>query len=396
MPTEPDREGIPERYVRLCLRVGRHVDGFVDAYIGPPEWKAFADAEEPIDPKGLHDEALLLRDGLEIADLEPDRRRWLRGQLDAIECVTARLAGDDIGWADEVERCLGARPSRIETSIFEDVHRRLNEALPGTGGLRERYVAWDERNVVPREQIAPALERLKEVLGPRAHALAPLPADEFVTYELVSDRPWIASAWYEGGHHTRIEINSDLPISIVLLVSLAAHEAYPGHHTERTAKDALLYRARGRLETSVMISMAPEAIVTEGLARIALEEALGSQPFEVVADVLADMDLRFDTVEADEVHRAEKALYGPAVNAAFMLHEDHASTEDVVEYLCEWGLESGDKAVRTVAFLTAPSSRAYISTYTDGERLCRAFVASSPGNFTRLLTEQLTTDDLLA
>jgi hypothetical protein len=27
----------PERYVRLGLQLGRHVDGLVDAYFGPPE-----------------------------------------------------------------------------------------------------------------------------------------------------------------------------------------------------------------------------------------------------------------------------------------------------------------------------------------------------------------------
>jgi hypothetical protein len=51
---------VPERYVLLCLRVGRHIDGFIDAYIGPPNWKELVHAEEPIDPHVLRDEALAL------------------------------------------------------------------------------------------------------------------------------------------------------------------------------------------------------------------------------------------------------------------------------------------------------------------------------------------------
>jgi hypothetical protein len=386
---------IPERYVWLCLRVGRHLDGFVDAFIGPSEMERAVEAEEPVDPEALRDEARLLLDGLGDADLSEDRRRWLRGQLQALACITARLAGEDITWADEVERCLGVRPTRTDASVLQEIHRRLDAALPGNGTLRERYNAWDANNAVPREKLVPALERLQQVLDPRAHAIAPMPAEESVTYELASDVPWIAYNRYEGGYHSRVEVNADLPVSVVLLVSLAAHEAYPGHHTERVAKDVHLYRDLGRVETSVAIS-APESLVSEGIATNALDEALGGEPFAVVAEVLADIDLGFDPIEAHEVHEAEIALYAPAVNAAFMLHEDGASTDDAEGYLREWALESNERATRTVAFLTDPSSRAYVSAYPDGRRLCRDFADRAPGNFTRLLTEQLTTTDLLS
>ena len=386
---------MPERYVRLCLRVGRHIDGFVDAFIGPSEWERSIAADEPVHPRRLRDEAQILLAGLDDADLEEERRRWLRGQLEALECVTARLSGESIAWTDEVERCLGVSPTRTDTRVFEGVHRGLDPVIPGSGTVRERYSAWDENNAVSREKLVPALGRLKEVLRPRAHALAPMPAEESVTYEIVSNEPWIAYNWYEGQHRSRVELNADLPISICLLVDLAAHEAYPGHHTERTVKDALLYRDLGRLEASIAIGLAPESLVSEGIAMNALKEALGPEPFDVVADILADIDLRFDPIEANEFHRAEMALYAAATNAAFMLHEDGAATEEVEEYLREWGLESNEKAARTVAFITEPSLRAYVPAYVDGRRLCRDFAERAPGNFTRLLTEQLTSADLL-
>lgn len=386
---------ISERYVWLCLRVGRHVDGFIDAFVGPSEWEQAVAADEPIDARQLRDEALLLAGALPAADLEDDRRRWLGGQLEAIGCITARLSGEDIAWTDEVERCLGVRPARTEASTLQELHRRVDAALPGNGSVRQRYIAWDEHNAVPREKLVPALERLREVVGPRAHALAPMPAEESVTYEIVSGKPWIAYAWYEGQYRTRVEINADLPISIDLLVDLAAHEAYPGHHTERTAKDVHLHRDLGRLETSVVIAPAPESLISEGIGMNALEQALGDEPFDVVADILSDLALRFDPKEAHELHRTEMGLYAAATNAAFMLHEDTVTTEEAEDYVREWSLESNEKAARTVAFLTDPSSRAYISAYLDGRRLCRRFADRAPENFTRLLTEQLTIADLL-
>ena len=337
-----------------------------------------------------------LLDGLDRSGLEEDRRRWLRGQLEAIECVTARLSGEEPDWADEVERCFGVRPARTETSVFEEAHRRLDAALPGGGPVRDRHIAWGERNAVPRDSLVPSLERLKEALGPRAHALAPMPAGEAVAYELVSGVPWLAYNWYEGTYRSRCEVNADLPIPIVVLADLGAHEAYPGHHTERVAKEAGLYRQRGRVETSVAVIIGPECIVAEGIATNALEQALGNAPFAAIAEVLAGLGFAFDPSEAQEFYEAELLLEGVGTNAAFMLYEDGATTDEAEEYMRNWALASDERAARAVSFLTDPSSRTYVSTYSDGRRLVRDFAERAPGNFTKLLTEQLTPADLVA
>jgi hypothetical protein len=384
----------PERYVRLCLQVEPHIEGFVDAYVGPPEWRDAVERDGPVDPARLREDAAALLGELDDAGLEEDRARWLRGQLEALECATARLAGVEIAWADEVERSFGVRPRRTDTSAFVEAHGRLEAALPGRGSVRDRYLAWEEQNAVPREVLVPALERLKEALGPRAHALAPLPAEEAVTYELVSGVPWLAYNWYQGAFRSRVDVNAELPVSILLLVALAAHEAYPGHHTERVAKDALLTRGKSRLETSVTLISAPEALVSEGIATNALEQALGADPYAAVAEVLGDL-VSFDPAEVHEIDRAEAALEDVGTNAAFMLHEDGAAAADVEAYMREWALSSDAKAARAIAFFEDPASRIYVSTYTDGRRLCEAYAAQAPGNFTRLLAEQLTTADLL-
>ena len=386
-----------ERYVRLCLRVDRHVDGFVDAYVGPSAWRRAIELEAPVEPPRLRDEARRLLDGLAETDLEASRRRWLRAQLEALICVLdTRLLGAEIAWADEVERCLGVRPRRTAESVIDGVHRELDAALAGPGSVRERYNAWDRRNAVPRATIVPALERLRDVLGPRTRALAPMPDDESVTYELVSGVPWIAYNRYQGEHRSLVEVNADLPVSVVLLVDLCAHEAYPGHHAERAIKEVGLYRGLGRVETSVVITPAPESVVSEGLACNALETALGPEPFHALEEVLARVGVRFDPAEADAVHRAGLALRDTGTNAAFMLHEADSSVSEVTAYLRERGLESDEGAARSVRFLTDPDSRAYVSAYPDGARLCRAFVARSPDGFARLLTEQLTPADLIA
>ena len=60
-----------------------------------------------------------------------------------------------------------------------------------------------------------------------------------------------------------------------------------------------------------------------------------------------------------------------------------------------WALTSEDRADRALRFIADPMWRSYSITYSEGYRLCREWVAGDPERYKRLLTEQLTTADLL-
>src|SRR5262245_16234487 len=94
---------IAERYVRLGLRVGRHVDGIVDAYFGPAEWAAEVEAAAPVDP------ALLVAEADDLLGEVEDG--WLGDQLAGLRVYAGVLAGESTSYPDEVEGCYGVRPS---------------------------------------------------------------------------------------------------------------------------------------------------------------------------------------------------------------------------------------------------------------------------------------------
>lgn len=73
------RRSVPERYVSLCLRVGAHIEDFVDAYFGPAALREEALADGPHEPHSLQEEALALLEGAPTEDLEDDRVQWLLG-----------------------------------------------------------------------------------------------------------------------------------------------------------------------------------------------------------------------------------------------------------------------------------------------------------------------------
>jgi hypothetical protein len=134
-----------ERYLRLGLQLGRHVEGIVDAYYGPPELAAAVEAEPPVEPRALVCAAEALLDELEDA--------WLRDQVVGLRTYAGVLAGESVSYADEVEGCYGVRPAYTDEAVFTAAHERLEDLLPGGGPLAERYERWQESIVVPTEEV---------------------------------------------------------------------------------------------------------------------------------------------------------------------------------------------------------------------------------------------------
>src|SRR5215211_1037237 len=198
---------IAARYVLLGLRLGKHVDGLVDGYFGPPELKATVDSEEPAPPPELVDEAAALLDELDAADssaYDAQRRRWLQGQLLGLACLAEVIAGAEIAWPDKVRRCFGIDVAPVPEERFAEAHERLDEELPGDGAVGARLEEWRRSQEMPREKVLPAFEALVRELRERTCEVVDLPEGERMDPEIVGDRPWSAYNWYLGRGKSRI------------------------------------------------------------------------------------------------------------------------------------------------------------------------------------------------
>lgn len=388
-----------ERYLELGLRLGRHVDGFVDAYYGPPDLAARVDAEPVHPPARLAGDAgRLVADldaGRDDGDVDPARRRWLRAQVRGLHTSARKLAGESVGYLDEVEQCYGARPALVPDDQFAAAHRRLDEVLPGDGPLRERMIAWREAHAVPSDLLEPAIRSLADDLRERTGRLFGLPEGEYVEWVFETGKPWSGFNYYEGGLRSRVAINVDLPVLSLSLGHLVAHEAYPGHHTEHTRKEVGLVRRRRWLEESIFLVGTPQCTLAEGLADLGAEVVVGRRPEPAVAEHLAPLGVRYDAEVAAAVAEASESLSWVRSNAAVRLHDQGASADDTVSYLERWALLPRARADKALAFMTDPTWRAYSHCYTEGLRLCRAYVEGDPTRFERLITEQMLPADLV-
>jgi hypothetical protein len=380
-------EPTAERYLRLGLQVGRHVDGIVDAYFGPTELAAAVAAEPPVDPGALVATAEGLLDELDDG--------WLHDQVTGLRTCAGVLAGESSSYADEVEGCFGVRPAYTDESLFTAAHERLERLLPGDGLLAERYARWEEATRVPAEQVERTVAAVIEHARTWTRETFGLPDGEGVALEIVRGEPWLAFCEYLGDFRSRISVNVDLPLSAIELLILSIHETYPGHHAERANKEQLLVREQGMLEETLVLVPTPQSLVSEGIAKIApqllLESEAGAQLAAAVQDAGVDLDLE----HALAVRHALEPCRWAEVNATLMLHERGASEAEMRAYLERWGLMTPGLSAHMIRFFGEPTSRTYVITYPAGHELCAAFVAGDAKRFRRLLTEQVRVGDLL-
>lgn len=401
----PMPDALARDYIVLCLRIDQHVAGFVDAYFGPADLKAKVELEQIRPAARLREDVADLRERIDAEAGDPDRRRWFTAQLAAIDVQLRGLAGDPLLYADHVAACFDYRMTRRPDPVYAAAATQLSELLPGDGAVVDRLAAWDARSFVPPAQLGAVIDRSIAVARERSERHFGLPPGEGLRVGLVTDQPWGAYNWYDGGFQSRIDVNTDLPVTVKRLVDVLAHETYPGHHLENAWKEADLVGVRARLEATVLTYNTPECLISEGLAELGIRFA---SPPESEAELLAELYAlaglpfaRDPAAAADAAERTvamaeeRRILAAAPADAALMRHAEGATHDDVLVYLHDVGLMAPDRAAKLLEFIEHPLYRTYVFVYSEGERLLGQWLDAVPptaraARFGRLLHEQLT------
>ena len=153
---------IAERYVKLVLAVGQHDADYVDAYYGPPEWKADAELRKaPLRQIGTDAERLIAQvPALSAADRRDDlialRREYLRRQLEALQSRVRMLEGAKLTFDEESRALYDASAPAHPESYFAAALEEIDRRLPGQssqGTLVDRYDAFRQQFVIPADRL---------------------------------------------------------------------------------------------------------------------------------------------------------------------------------------------------------------------------------------------------
>ena len=287
-------DAVAEAYVKLVLAVGVHDPDYVDAYYGPAEWRAEAQAAAaPLAKLRASAEAqiaILAALPEPTEELDRLRRRFLARQLAALASRVDLLGGAHMSFDEESKALYDAVAPTYDDAHFDALLAKLDEALPGAGAgasLTERYAALAAGFVIPPDRLSRVFDAAIAECRRRTCEHVHCRAGESFTVGYVTGKPWGAYNWYQGNYHSLIQVNTDLPIYVDRAVDLACHEGYPGHHVYNALLEQHLLRERGWVEFEVYPLFSPESLIAEGSANFGIEVAFpGAERTAFERDVL--------------------------------------------------------------------------------------------------------------
>jgi len=383
---------IAEQYVKLVLAMGQHDADYVDAYYGPPEWKKQAETSK-IDLDAIGSRARTL-----LADLDQQRRtgqpsaasgksadaemlrlrvQYLDRQLSALSARVRIIKGERLSFDDESKALYDAVAPTNPESHFQKILDQLDKRFPGSGPLVERYAAYRKAFIIPRDKLDSVFQRAIQAGRQRTLQHIKLPSEEKFTVEYVTNKAWSGYNWYQGGYHSLIQVNTDLPIYVDRAIDLACHEGYPGHHVYNALLEKNLVRDRGWIEYSVYPLFSPQSLIAEGTANFGIEVAFpGKERVEFEKTTIfpaAGLDPS-RAAEYYEVQALVDQLSYAGNEAARRYLNKQIDATQAAAWLERYALMQHDRAVQRVRFFD--QYRSYVINYNLGKDMVRHFIES--------------------
>ena len=414
---------IAEKYVHLVLALGQHDPDEVDAFYGPAEWKTQAEKEKKsLEQTGA--EAQQLLDQLKVektatplvesknaeksksqsaAETQPGagsnrtsisateqpsdemiklRREYLQKQISALSARVRMLKGEKFTFDRESHLLYDAVAPMYVDWRYDDVLKKLESKIPGSGPLWQRYEEWRKPFMIPKDKLDAVFQAAIKECRARTLAHIALPPNESFTVEYVTNKPWGGYNWYKGNYRSVIQVNTDLPIFIDRAVDLAAHEGYPGHHVYNSLLEKNLVRDRGWMEFSVYALFSPQSLIAEGTANFGREVAFPNKAdrMKFEKEVLFPA-AGIDPKRADEYYAVQDLMkeleYAPN-EAARRLINGEIDEKDAAQWLQKYAVMEPARAQQRVKFIQR--YRSYVINYNLGEDMVRKYIEKRAGN----------------
>ncbi|WP_421763277.1 hypothetical protein [Ekhidna sp.] len=372
-------DSIAEDYVRLMLEIGQHDSDFVDAYYGPEEWRPEAKSDSFPSQDFLQRISGLIS---KIQSVEGDvgRKKMLVKQLIAARTKVEIISGKVYSFNEEAKLLYDAEPPAYSESYFDSLLIDLENVLPGEGSLANRYNAFVNQFIIPKDKLDTVFQVAITEARKRTNTYYALPENENFVLEYVTDKSWSGYNYYQGNSQSLIQINTDLPIKISRAIDLACHEGYPGHHVFNALLEQNLVNGKGWKEYSVYPLFSPQSLIAEGSANYGIEVAFpGAERIKYEKEVLFPL-AGLDASKADQYYEVQ-ALIGKLSyagnEAARMYLNGEISREEAAEWMERYQLNEPQRAMQRTRFFD--QYRSYVINYNLGKDLVANYIESKGG-----------------
>jgi len=373
-----------ESYVRLVLAMGEHDADYVDAYYGPPEWRAQIRAKKPSLDE-IRSGAVALRDEIAATPAPHDsmlalRRAYLSRQLEALIARVDIVKGKKLKFDEESKALYDAVAPHNSEAYFEELTKELDRALPSNGTIIERLDAFRKDFIIPKEKLDAVFKAAIDGCRSRTLQHMTMPPGETFRVEYVTNKSWSGYNWYQGNFNSLIQVNTDLPIYIDRAIDLACHEGYPGHHVYNSLLEKNLVRDRGWVEFTVYPLFSPQSLIAEGSANYGVDIAFpGAERAEWEKTHLFPI-AGLAPSRAEQYYKVQELtskLSYAGNEAARRYLDGDINAAQAADWLAKYALMSPARAKQRVKFID--QYRSYVINYNLGKDLVRQYVERHAG-----------------
>ena len=316
------------------------------AEVSPRRFGSYEEAEAAL---------LSLRDRLGQAE-NALRRDWLDEMSDSLLALIATFRGDQISFAERLERQIRVKVRDIPEEIIAGYHGGIREALDELGfhgeTLQEDFARWEEHARIPPDKVLNVLAEFQRQARARCGALASALKADWLDKEWLDpigqqDVPYSAYCDFPG---RRVLLNVDFPYTSFGLKHLAVHEAFPGHLVHLKLRERRVAEGSMPLDVSQVVTSSASSAIFEGIA---------------------DNGLQFlDWIETPEDHlghllqRLRSAL---RCRAAWRVLGEGRTLDEVVPDIAHASLQPRDVTRSRLAFLRHRLRAPFVYAYWCGE-----------------------------
>jgi hypothetical protein len=395
-----------EDFLLLALRIDKHIKGYVDFYYGPESLRQIVDYESLTAPNTLLNDSNDLLKQLGAQGFDKERIRYIEKLLVAMKTSIEILIGSPISVKDQISRLYDVSLQPVNESKLYVLKEDFNKAYEGSGSLEERLKELRIRRKVAKSDVFDLFKKALQIVKNRTNELSTnfLPKNETIIIDLVGKKKenevkWSYYNWYLGNYTSRIDVNPSYNIYWSSLLSAAAHEGYPGHHTEFAVKEQCLFRELSQFEHSILLLNSPKLIISEGIASLAINVLFSYRDqaeisFREFCRKKTDEDSLDIITNQYSVRRKTDLFFH---NLAFHALIDEWSNEQLFRYATSFEILSKENIDNRIKFLSNPVHATTDFSYSIGRNLIVDKYGEFPSmdNFFDLLTKPVLPSDLI-
>ena len=394
-----------EAFLLLALRINKHIEGYVDFYYGQERLRQIVDCESLTAPNTLLNDVNDLLTQLESQGFDKERTRYIEKLLIAMKTSIEPLCGVEIPFKEMFLRLYDVDLQPINESELDRLVDDFNAAYAGDGSLAERMKVLREKRAAPEDKIYPMLTEALNITRMKTKELfgVILPETEKILIELVDDSnedkaKWAYYNWYLGNFQSRLEVNPKYNVYWSGFMFGAAHEGYPGHHTEFAIKEKTLYRELFQFEHSILLLKSPTLVVCEGIADLAVNVLFSYEEQAELSLQFCSSKKKEDTVESLTKQfrvKVNQSLFW--YNLAYHALFDEWSEADLIQYGTNFQVFRLEDLKNIIKIIYDPAHSTTAFLYNLGSKLIINKFGEFPSvkNFRNLLLNPILPSDLV-